>query len=298
MELHELLDGVLAGKISPVSAPAEEDYHRLWLEHQVNTSPPFVTAALGGALADRLAWVFLAGYQATIRRCFPDLPPEDGWSAFVNTEDRSGSLPGTSLVERGDERYLSGFKTWVAAADHLDRMLVSASQGTTPFCLIRPQQAGVRIESDSAATYLPELVQGVVEFVDVVVSGDDLFGDERTFPIFRSSESAYVRTALFAFMLSHAVRLDAPPWLISDALAGLCSMDTILQLPSPSNTVAVAMLGADRYSQLIASDFEVLVERRDPPLYERWTRDARLVYGAGPTLAARAEAAFNAIRNT
>ena len=99
MDLYELVEELLAARISPISAPTETQFYDAWVERDVNSSDPLVTAALGGALADRLAWVFLSGYQGTIRRCFPDLPAERGWSALVNTEDRSRD-PTRDLADR------------------------------------------------------------------------------------------------------------------------------------------------------------------------------------------------------
>jgi alkylation response protein AidB-like acyl-CoA dehydrogenase len=288
MDLPELLDALLERRVVPASSPTEADYHRLWLEHKIGTEDPFVTAAIGGALADRLAWVFLAGYQSTIRRCFPDLPAKPGWSAFVNTEDSSGRLPGTELTGEPGQRRLNGWKHWLAAADHADRLLVSARQEHTPFLVLHRDTPGVRIETYAPASYLSELVQGLVQFEDVHIAEDQITGDERTFPTFRASETAYVRAALFAFMLSHGRRLGGSATLLAGALAGLLEMQAILQLPLPSEAAVVALLGADDHCQLVAVEFEELIEVRDQPLYERWRRDARLVHGASDRLLGRA----------
>jgi alkylation response protein AidB-like acyl-CoA dehydrogenase len=256
VDIPELIEAILRRELVPASSPTEEDYHRFWLEREINSHEPFVAAALGGALADRLGWVFVAGYQATIRRCFPDLPVEPGWSAFVNTEDTSGRLPGTTLTGGHGQRRLNGWKHWLAAADHADRLLVSARQEQTPFLVLSRDTPGVHIESDPPADYLPELVQGRVQFEDVVIEEHQVVGDERTFPTFRASETAYVRAALFACMLSHARRLEAPPTLVAAALAGLLEMQAILQLPLPSDAVRVALLGADTHCQTVAAEFE------------------------------------------
>src|SRR5690348_5713505 len=98
MDLGEFVEQALNGAFVAVAAPTEADYHSAWLLHQIGNEDPFVMAAMGGALADRMAWVYEAGYQGTLRRCFPDLPAEPGWSAFVNREDPAGDLPGTSLT--------------------------------------------------------------------------------------------------------------------------------------------------------------------------------------------------------
>ncbi len=196
MDLPTLVEDVLRGAITPVTAPAEADYFAAWLDYDAGAHDPAITAVLGGALADRLAWVFVAGYQGTIRRCFPGLPPERGWCSFVNTEDRSGSLPGTSLTGEPGKRRLSGWKTWVATSDHVERLLVSARQGETPFILMRRDQPGIRIETGPARGYLSEMAQGRVEFVDVAVREEQLLGDDRTFPTFRRAECVHLQPEL------------------------------------------------------------------------------------------------------
>lgn len=292
MDLPTLVEDVLRGAITPVTAPAEADYFAAWLDYDAGAHDPAITAVLGGALADRLAWVFVAGYQGTIRRCFPGLPPERGWCSFVNTEDRSGSLPGTSLTGEPGKRRLSGWKTWVATSDHVERLLVSARQGETPFILMRRDQPGIRIETGPARGYLSEMAQGRVEFVDVAVREEQLLGDDRTFPTFRSAESAYVRAALNAFIFSQSCRLGGPPALIGGALAGLLGAAAVLRLSLLSAPAAVAMLGCDAHTRALAGEFERFIETADTALYARWMRDRRLVEGAAQGIAARAEAAL------
>ena len=292
MELEQLIDALLSRGIAPEPAPTESEYHALWLRREVGDENEFTTAALGGALADRLAWVFVAGYQATIRRCFPGLPRESGWCAFVNTEDSSGAFPGTTLAGESGQRRLSGWKGWVAAADHIDRLLVSASHNQTPFLVIRRDQPGVTIETGAPKGYLSEMVQGRAHFADVAIAEEQVIGDERTFPVFRSAESAYVRVALAAFILGHSRRLDAPPSLIGGAVGALFSLEAILRLRLPSDTAAVGLLGAANQVSTLAAEFEALIQDRDRALHALWIKDRRLVGGALPGIAARAAKAL------
>jgi hypothetical protein len=292
MELQALVDGVLRGEVRPVSAPREADYLAAWLDYGVGALDPVMMAVLGGALADRLAWVFVAGYQGTIRRCFPGLPEQRGWSSFVNTEDRTGSLPGTSLSGEPSNRRLSGWKTWVAASDHVERLLVSARQGETPFVVVRREQPGIRIESSEPRAYLSEMTQGRVEFTDVLVGEDQLVGDERTFPVFRSAEPAYVRAALNAFIFSHGYRLSGPPSLIGQALAGVYTAAAIFQLPLPSHAAAVATFGFYIRTTALAQDFASFIETEDPSLHGLWMKDRRLITGAANGIATRAAEAL------
>lgn len=288
MQVEDVLEAVLQRSLAPATAPTEAAWAGIWRDHQLSHEALEVMAALGGALSDRLAWVFLSGYQATIYRCFPDLPREDGWTSFVNTEDRSGRLPGTFLTGEGADRRLSGWKGWLAASSSVERLLVSAKQEQTPFILLRRDAPGVRIEHREASSYLPELTQGRVQFEDVEVPDGALTGDEHTFPTFRVAEGAYIRVALTAFMLAHARRLDAPPTLLAEIVAALHAAVGVVSLPMPSLSSLVAAHGADLATQRLVVPFEALLTERDPELLEGWTRDRRLVTGAGERIATRA----------
>ena len=290
MRIDEVIDGVLRREFGPADAPTEADWLATWVANDLGHADLEVMAALGGALSDRLAWVFLSGYQATVARCFPDLPRRDGWTSFVNTEDRSGTLPGTALSGDGDARRLNGWKGWLAASSSVERLLVSAKQEHTPFIVLDRGAPGVRIEDRNAPSYLPELTQGRVQFADVPVPDEALTGDEHTFPLFRTTEGAYIRVALATFMLSHARRLDAPAPLLAEAVAVLHASIGVVAQPMPSLPSLLAAHGADITTQRLVTSFEDLLRARDPELLGRWTRDRRLVTGAGERLAARAAA--------
>ena len=49
-------------------------------------------AVKGGLLADRMAWVFVAGYQCALRHTFSELPA-DGIAVFAVSEDRKNDPP-------------------------------------------------------------------------------------------------------------------------------------------------------------------------------------------------------------
>ncbi|GMU39710.1 MAG: hypothetical protein AMXMBFR23_05760 [Chloroflexota bacterium] len=298
MDVPELIERIRTGVIAPIDAPDEADYHRAWIEGGVNGPDPLAVAIIGGAMADRLAWVFLAGYQATITRCFPTLPAISGWRSFVNTEDQSGRLPGTTLQNTGGARRLDGWKTWLAAAAHVDELIVSAKQNEPPFAVLPRGQAGVHIDEGTPKSYLPEMVQGTVRFDAVEVAENQVVGDASTFPIFRASETPHVRLALNAFILSHSVRLDADHVLTGEAVAGLLGASGALRLPVPSAAGALAALGVDRHTVALADRFEASISTHDEALHQRWMRDRRLVHGASPTIAARAETALAAWRAT
>ncbi|MGE3960212.1 MAG: hypothetical protein AB7F65_00855 [Dehalococcoidia bacterium] len=293
MRFDEVVEGVLSRSIVPLTTPDEATWIATWRERRLATEDLDVMAALGGALSDRLAWVFLSGYQATIYRCFPGLSRGEGLTSFVNTEDRSGALPPAALSGEGGARRLNGWKGWVAASEHVERLLISARQEQTPFIVLRRETPGVRIESRESPSYLPELTQGRVEFVDVEVPDDRLTGDESTFPTFRVGEGAYIRVAFGAFILAHARRFDAPSTLVADALAALYAAAGCVRQPMPSTSSLIAAHAADRAVQRVLPDLEALLAERDPELLGRITRDRRLVTAASEPLASRAAQALH-----
>jgi alkylation response protein AidB-like acyl-CoA dehydrogenase len=85
-------------------------------------------AIAGALLADRLPWVFTAGYQATLRNAFPALP-DGGWAAFVATEDEQvpRAHPGTTLTGDGQRYLLNGHKSWVTHSQVVDRLIVTVN---------------------------------------------------------------------------------------------------------------------------------------------------------------------------
>ncbi len=290
--LEGVIEAVLTGALAPREAATEDDFHATWIAMGLGRTEPTLMAAVGGALADRLAWVFLSGYQATLRRCFPQLPAEDGWSAFVNTEG-VGDLPGTSLSGEAGSRRLNGWKTWLAGADHVDRLLVSATHNALPFAVVRRAQPGVVIEHSRSGGYLGEMIQGRVCFEDVPVAEDQIVGDATTFPAFRASEGAYVRVALSAFILGHAVRLRAPAELVTAVVGTLVAAAGAVALPLPSRAATVAIGGVDGQTRALASAFGPFIATADPALHALWERDARLY--RSDALTRRAEEALAAL---
>ncbi|MFN8638319.1 MAG: hypothetical protein U0360_02410 [Dehalococcoidia bacterium] len=293
--LDGIVEALLGRALAPLEAPTEADFHAAWVARGLSAEEPVVMAVVGGALADRLAWVFLSGYQAVLRRALPRLPVEPGWSALVNTEG-VGDLPGTTLEGAPGARNISGWKTWVAAADHVERLVVSASHNALPLVILRRDQPGVTIEhsrSGGPDSYLGELVQGRVHLEGVAVAEDCVVTDERAFPIFRAGEGAYVRVALNAFMLAHGVRLRAPGELISSAVAGLLGAAGAASMPMPSRAGMIAVGAVDARTRDLAAEFEAFIETADPPLRARWERDARMV--RSDSLSRRAEDALAAL---
>ena len=187
--------------------PDESGFHSAWRAACTGADGrmPEDEAALalaGGALADRLAWVFVSGYQAAVRRCFPELVPGSGWTCLAAAEGRGG--PGCTLVPNGDGFLLSGEKSWIAGAGNLESLVVSVGEGESRcFAGVDAAAAGVTIELPRTPGFLGEMTQGVARFVDVPVLG--IVKEPARGLWFRGGEPLYVMLALNACLKSRAL---------------------------------------------------------------------------------------------
>ena len=110
----------------PLISATEEAWKNNWMNNDVSSHEPLSVALIGGALADRPAWIFHAGYQGMMRYAFP-FCPKSGWASYLVAEDKTGEYPGTVITKSADRRTLSGFKNWVAASGHVDHLIVQVS---------------------------------------------------------------------------------------------------------------------------------------------------------------------------
>ena len=110
--------------------PDEQTYAALWLTQVSGLDSLTAQAVQGGLLADRMAWVFVAGYQCALRHTFVELPA-DGIAAFAVSEDRKNDppLPGVKTLHHTGGVRVSGYKTWVACSASLSHLVIKADRG-------------------------------------------------------------------------------------------------------------------------------------------------------------------------
>ena len=111
---------------------SEAEYLALWKASLATQEPLdlLAMAITGGLLADRMAWVFVGGYQSAIRHTFMH-EAFSGWGAFAVSEDRKGQppLPGVTLHNSAQGDVVSGYKTWVACSDSVEHVVIKAEIG-------------------------------------------------------------------------------------------------------------------------------------------------------------------------
>lgn len=187
----------------------ERAFHSAWQtacagDSGVLLSDEVELALAAGAIADRLAWVFVSGYQAAVRRCFPELTPGNGWTCLAAAEGRGG--PACVLTSDADGYLLSGEKSWIAGAGVLDSLVVSVAAGEDRrFAAVPASAPGVQIDLPRSPGFLGEMSQGMARFQAVRIPAAAVLAEPARGLWFRGAEPLYVMLALNACLRSRAL---------------------------------------------------------------------------------------------
>lgn len=230
-------------------------------------------AQRGGALADRLAWVFVSGYQAAVRRCFPELVKGNGWTCLAAAEGRDG--PGCQLMADGDGYLLSGEKSWIAGAGVLDSLVVSVGEGDARrFAGIEASAPGVALDLPREPGFLGEMSQGVARFDAVKLAAADVLEAPERGLWFRGAEPLYVMLALNACLRARARDADDGRLLH----AAEAAIDKGLKLPAVLAEKTAILAGLQDLRTLTAATLAAAAEvvAATPTLAASWQGDARL----------------------
>ena len=188
-------------------AETESEYKTIWIEHAFDIDDLLSMAVTGGLIADRLSWVFVAGYQAACRHAFANCS-FDGWVAYAATEDRKGNppLPAVSWDQKSDT--VSGVKTWVAAAKTVDQLIIKIGTGADArYGLVHRNTENLTIETGRTPRFLSELTQGLAHFdhdqgSDVeILTGDQIH-------LFGLLEPLYIYAAFCGFVFGSTTEHD------------------------------------------------------------------------------------------
>ena len=276
-EFETELARLKSGDHQPIESSTESKWNENWMSNDVSAHEPLVIALLGGAMADRLAWVFHAGYQGMMRYAFP-FCPQQGWASYLVAEDKTGEYPGTVLTKSDDQNKLSGYKSWVAASDHVDHLVVqvTGSEENT-LLLIDRNEAGVSLSSRESPGFLADLSQGFAAFESVSVAAERVFSSADQPPNFAQSEPHHVLTALNAFMTSQALKLGGDPDFLNKAISSLHLAGKLVEDNTVDDDFFLGIADLDAATTETARSFEQFLEDNDTSLHLRWQRDRGLV---------------------
>lgn len=266
-----------SGNLAPVTAATEVEWYDLWLTEDVSGHQHLTTALVGGALADRLAWVFHAGYQGMMRYAFPFCPKTD-WASYLVAEDKTGEYPGTVLKRSASGMILSGCKSWVAASEHVRHLVVRATGPQEDMIImVERDEPGVSLSSRDKAGFLGDMSQGFAAFEDVAIDDDRVFTSRHLPANFDQSEPHHVLTALNSFMVSQTLKLGGNAAIVSAAMQALQQAGDLLDRNAVGDDFFLGIADLDESTTETARLFETFIESRDTGLSERWSKDRGVV---------------------
>lgn len=257
-ESGSLLQDIATPNIStPMLCEDEAAYKNLFIKSIQSAASPFEIALKAGLCADRMAWVFIAGYQAAIRACFNPAQFEDHkddhWLCLAVSEPSPESgKPGVSAVIQGGDFLLTGFKSWIAASDSVDSMIVKAGRSEKAVCLYLPANAEhLKITRKADPKLLVELSQGEAFFDNVYVNQNQAL-DRLSLKVFPKFEAFYIYVAMVASIYAHTCKADAPT---SDKALDFLEMTSKVRLVKDTEITRL-----ERVPDFINQQFHVVYE--------------------------------------
>ena len=266
----------LMGQVDVAAATDETGYKQVWLAANglQESRTPLELAVAGGLMAADFAQVFIAGYQAALRAVFSDTS-FSGWAGFVVSEDRSevDPLPGVVAALQDNRYSLNGYKSWVAAVNGIDELVVRARGDSAGYFLVARDANGLQLSVNPAPSMLPSLSQGRAALEDVAV-GQEARLDDSQVPAFSAVEAFYIYVAFVAATWRMLRDVDAAQDC-SDMLVMAAAIDPVVNADGSGKLKvdAVAFSELDHKVQQLRRQVGVDVFADNPD----WQRDQTLI---------------------
>ena len=264
--------------------------------------PPIDAAIIGGALADRLGYAFLAGYTSAVRRL---VGTPAGTAGAILATEAGGAHPAAieTRLTRGSRGYtLTGEKTWATLAAQADLLLVLAVEGAPVegrkrlrIVRLAKNSPGVRMQARPPTPFVPEIPHYHVTFDDVAVRDEAILpGDGWSDWIrpFRTVEDTHVAAATAAFLLATARRLGGPPEELARLVARLTALRWFALEDPSAPEIQLGVAGALAGLDASVAALEPAWAAAEPKCAARWRRDAPLLRVADRVRAERLERAL------
>tara|TARA_B100001250_G_scaffold277746_1_gene240200 strand:- start:3361 stop:4179 length:819 start_codon:yes stop_codon:yes gene_type:complete len=209
---------------------SESEFYAFWSKYLSGEKNLTVKAFKGGICSDRFAWVFLSGYQSAIQHTFSEMS-SDHWASFAVSEDRRGTLPGLDWSKTEKGILLNGYKTWVAAVDQMNTIIVKAGRGDRAVYLAVDRDHSNLTLTRKEQGFLPEMSEGVAHFQDAVVSEKDLLSDKNV-KQFGKIEILYIYLAFCGLVASKSkdTTVVDNSWAIAEEISALVHSEDFFAL--------------------------------------------------------------------
>lgn len=260
---------------------------------------PFEVAILGGALADRVGFAFVAGYQNALRSITGVGTNE---RLCLSVTEEGGGHPKaiqSALVPAESGWLLTGKKKWATMAGFSEHILVAASTGFSEgrnqirIAKVGRSSPGLSIKQMPDTPFAPEIKHFELTFDAVAVAEEAVLdGDGYTTLIkpFRTVEDIFVFASLIGFLLRLAQSAGWEPAVSAELLSLLRNLETLSHSPPLSPDTHVVLHGVIQAANRLLNslDMSALPEQDR----QRWERDRGLTQIASRARKLRFERAW------
>lgn len=305
---RRLLSDVLLRKPSVPTCADLDAWMPVWRAAQAGFGGvgPFVAAIAAALAADRLAWVFLSGYQGALQAAFPGNPggAHARLASFcANESGRRITDIETTLLRTPEGLRLTGRKAWMVAAAGdgllyvLARVADGPAAGPGSLCVVRVRgdAPGVRPGAPRGQGIIPEVPHCEVAFEavsvqdDAVVPGDGYATYARPF---RLCEGLFITGCALAHLLAQGHLHGFPePWR-QRCLAAIVALGECVGLPLDAPSTELVSSGALAFAGDLVGEAGPWLARHDPQAFARWQRDQGVLALGRDTLQYRARVAW------
>lgn len=301
----ELLHSLIMLSKTGSCAPNLAQFHAAFEHTRQLSNNTIDQAAMGGALGDRLAFAFAAGYQSALKALFAERL--HGWASFCVTE-ASGNSPkaiATSMDEQDNHWTLNGSKTFVTGCKEAQLLFVAACEGVAEDGLknirmvcVDKSTPGICVEIMPELPFVPEISHGVVHFKNVAFKALDILpGDGYLNYVkpFRTIEDLHVLAAVLGYIISRALATRWQRELLEQLLACLFAHRSLATMPALSAELHIALAGVRSQFENLLPEIEAQWQSKDAERFDAWERDKKLLSIAGSAREKRREAAWQKI---
>ncbi len=284
------------GQLTPSEAPSLGDY---WPRYQaLDAASPYALAVRGGAIADRLGWAFVAGYQAAGTALFGH-DRASGLFSLCATES-GGAHPAAIATRLESDATLTGDKRWATTATSgANTLYVLASEGADEAGRKRLRVAkvladtpGVTVTPQPPTPFVPEVPHASVAFR--AARSEPLPGDGwvRWVRPFRTVEDLHVQAAVLAYLYAVGTRASWPSETQTRLIHLVAAGEHLAQQDVNAPELHVALAGWLSAAKALSFELEPLWSQCPPAIATAWQRDRKLLAIAGKARSKRLSRAF------
>lgn len=317
MKQKSIIEWLLSqtGQIMDDSYPEFSLWKPVYFKTIASWTDPVDSAIAGGFVADRLAYAFAAGYQASLRRLLPSLS-SDTIAALCVSEEGGGHPRKikTTLCKTDQKESISpvweinGRKQFITNADEASRLLIAASAGETPdgknqiqMIEIERDAPGITVIPMKELPFVPEISHGILLLEGVHVREENLLpgdGYLQYIKPFRTIEDIHVSAAIIGYLFRIAGQYGWPRD-IQERCLSIFSGFRFLSAEEPGNpAVHIALGGILHQFARLVDDIEPYWSTVDAVKRTAWIRDRKLLDIAGEARSLRLKAAWSYFTKT